>query len=104
MRTPVVLFSLVALAAAQQMPPIIDVHMHASSADGFGALGIKACPGDVAKTWPAADPRSSRTTPDDLEDCPNPIYALRTDAEVFEATKRLMRKYKYHRRGERPRG
>jgi len=41
----------------------------------------------------AADPRSNRITPDDLEDCPNPIYALQTDTEVFETTKRLMEKY-----------
>jgi uncharacterized protein len=93
MRILMLLFLPLVAAVCQAPPPVIDVHMHAGPAKGFGALGIKACPGDVAKTWPAVDPRSTRTTPDDLEDCPNPIYSLKTDSEVFETTKRLMQKF-----------
>jgi uncharacterized protein len=86
------LFSAI-VAGGQEPPPIIDVHMHALPVTAFGAIGIKACPGDVAKTWPAADPRSTRINPDDLEDCPNPNYAVKTDEEVLSDTRRMMEKY-----------
>lgn len=86
--------SLAAAASAFcQAPPIIDVHLHAQPVTAFGPIGIKACPGNVAKTWPPADPRSSSVSPDSLEECPNPIYAAKTDGEVFEATRRLLEKF-----------
>jgi hypothetical protein len=39
------------------------------------------------------NPGRRDTTRDSLEDCPNPIYAARTDEEVLETTRRLMEKY-----------
>ena len=88
---------LLLLTSAAQLsaapPPIIDMHMHAAPVESFGMVGIKACPGDVSKTWPAVDPRDSTVTPDDLEDCPNPDYALESDDEVYEVTKQLMEKH-----------
>ncbi len=88
MKILVLLIFSVIVAAGQEPPPIIDVHMHALPVTAFGAVGIKACPGDVAKTWPAVDPRSTRITPGDLESCPNPSYAVKTDAATF-AQRRL---------------
>lgn len=79
-------------ARKAQRPPIIDMHMHAERAAEFGTVGLKACPGDVRKTFPAADPREVVPS-DQLEDCPNPIYAPKTDAGVFEATRALIEKY-----------
>lgn len=82
-----------ACAFCQEPPPIIDVHLHALPVKHFGPLGIKACPGDVEKTWPGVDPHASGVTADDLEDCPNPTYALKSDEEVFQVTKEMMGKY-----------
>lgn len=65
---------------------IIDMHVHALSANHFGGVGLKVCPGNVQKTFPAADPRAKITT-DDLEDCPNPLYSAKTDEEVLRLTK-----------------
>jgi predicted TIM-barrel fold metal-dependent hydrolase len=80
------------LALAQQ-PPIFDVHLHADSPANWPLTKIKACPGDKAKTWPAFDPRSTTTKPDDIEDCPNPVYSLETEQAVIAETKRLILKY-----------
>jgi predicted TIM-barrel fold metal-dependent hydrolase len=89
-----VLWTMAACVVLGQVPPpILDVHMHAEPVDHFGPLGLKACPGDVSKNWPAANPGLLSVKTDDLEDCPNPIYAKKTDAEVFETTKRLIEKY-----------
>jgi hypothetical protein len=81
-----------ALAVGEQ-PPIFDVHLHADSPDHWPQGRIKACPGDRAKTWPAIDPRSAHVTPDDLEDCPNPVYSLESEQAVLAETRRLMEKY-----------
>lgn len=72
--------------------PIIDVHLHAHGANEFGKLGLRACPGDTRKKFPAIDPR---TTPmiDALEDCPNPIFAPKTDAEVLRQTQAQLTSY-----------
>ena len=93
MKTLALLLFSAIIAAGQEPPPVIDVHMHSLPVTAFGAVGIKACPGDVAKTWPAVDPRSTRTTPGDLEACPNPSYAVKTDDEVLSETRRMMEKY-----------
>lgn len=74
-------------------PPIIDVHMHAQPVTAFGRVGLRTCPGDLNKTWPAANPGSRAVTTDDLEHCSNPIYGKKTDAENLEAVKRVMEKY-----------
>jgi len=71
---------------------IIDMHMHALSANHFGGVGLKVCPGNVQETFPAADPRAKITT-DDLEDCPNPLYSPKTDEEVLRRTKLYIERY-----------
>ena len=93
MKIPALLLFSAIIAAGQEPPPIIDVHMHSLPVTAFGAVGIKACPGDVARTWPAVDPRSAGITTADLEDCPNPSYSVKTDEEVFSGIRRMMEKY-----------
>jgi len=101
MKIPALLLFSAIVAAGQKPPPIIDVHMHALPVTAFGTIGIKACPGDVAKTWPAGDPRAPKITPDDLEDCPNPNYAVKSDERCIHRDPADDREIQYHRNRQR---
>ncbi|MEM9838087.1 MAG: amidohydrolase family protein [Pseudomonadota bacterium] len=87
--------ALMALSAQDTPPPILDMHIHTSSADENGPPGLPVCPGifvrlpprEPAKPWGVqfmdvfAEPR-----------CDEPIYGAPTDEAVLEQTLEVVRR------------
>ena len=85
---------LVASAAAQQprkqLPPIIDMHLHALPANGWPGGPSKVCPG---AEFGAFDPKE-KWDPDRVWDaCPDPLYPVATDEELLRQTLATMDRY-----------
>jgi predicted TIM-barrel fold metal-dependent hydrolase len=91
-----IFFLSAAIACAQTSPPpIIDVHLHASAADGQGPppvsicappqLGYPAAPTGTA--WPQTFGELLKKPP-----CPNPISSPLTDKDLMDQTLALMRR------------
>ena len=82
---------LVAPAAAEQRPPIIDMHLHASRMDELPPC-TPACPGDQQVLIPTIDPK------DDFEfskfaTCDKPILAAASDSDLRDKTVAALRRY-----------
>jgi hypothetical protein len=82
----VVLF-LVGASAAAQLPPIIDMHLHADAADDNGPPPLAICPGEPFATH---DPREEWiqvfTLAAKKPACKNPIWGPLTDEGVMRET------------------
>lgn len=79
---------------APQRPPIIDMHMHATSVGEMGFSPPAICTGDV--TFLARDPRDSVSYKDfaRLEACPGPrLTAPATDEALLRSTLAVMDRY-----------
>jgi hypothetical protein len=79
-------------AAAQERPPIIDVHLHALAADHQGPPPLAMCTNlglfpawDPATPYPEAFLSAGKTPP-----CANPIWSPLTDEEVMTQTIEVM--------------
>ncbi len=84
----VAMMSLVALspARAQEPPPILDMHLHASAADGNGPPPLGLCV-PILPSVPPLDPGRETFRPvagDPL--CPDPIWSPMTDEALMEET------------------
>jgi predicted TIM-barrel fold metal-dependent hydrolase len=83
-----------AINAAQTVPPpIIDMHMHAMSADDQGPPPLGLCPGE---TFPPPEPgrpwADTFTAWTKKPPCSNPVWSPPTDREVMERSLAVMRR------------
>lgn len=88
-----IISSPIAPARAGPRPPVIDMHLHASTIRLDRP--VAACPGDQPITYHARDPRDG--TRNFAPDCPRPIWSAPTTAELRERTIAEMRKHNVRR-------
>lgn len=78
---------------AQSTQPIIDMHMHAMSADDQGPPPLGLCPGE---TFPPPEPgrpwADTFTAWTKKPPCSNPVWSPPTDREVMERSLAVMRR------------
>jgi hypothetical protein len=82
-----ILVTVAASAAAQEIPPIIDMHLHALPADANGPPPTAICPGEP---FPARDPRQDWvqmfTLASKRPPCKNAIWGTLTDDALMRET------------------
>jgi predicted TIM-barrel fold metal-dependent hydrolase len=84
----------VTLASAQERLPILDVHLHALSADYQGPPPVAMCtPIEPMPAWDPSSPYGS-TFMSLLKDprCPDPVWSPLTDEELMNETLEVMEK------------
>jgi hypothetical protein len=90
-RLTVVLLLAAASSAAQSLPPIIDMHLHAYAADANGPAPMAICPGepfaprDAHDNWEQAFTLASKRPL-----CKNPIWSALTDDGVMKESLAIM--------------
>lgn len=77
---------------APPRPPIIDMHLHASTLSEFGTPPPRVCAGDQEIVFPGLDPRKTLTL-EDAQSCPAPLAAPGTDEEVLQETLTMLERY-----------
>lgn len=86
-----VLALLSAPEAAQERLPIIDMHLHANSPDGFGGPQT-VCTNRDAVEFPPVDPREEATV-QKTATCARPLMSVRDGEENARRTGEMMRRY-----------
>ena len=77
---------------AQKRLPILDMHMHARTADYYGPPPIPMCaPVEVMPLWNQTEPWAEALGKSQA--CKNPVWSPKTDAEVMEQTIAVMKKH-----------
>jgi uncharacterized protein len=79
-----------ARSASAAPAPIIDMHLHAFTADWFGPDPPSVC---IDARYPAADPQSGYRNPAALESCDHPLEPARSDEELRTRTLALLEKH-----------
>lgn len=89
------LFACGATAAAQERPPVIDMHLHALPADSQGPPPLAMCtPIDPMPAWDPASPYAETFFGVMKEPtCDDPVWSPLTDEEVMSRTLDNMRGY-----------
>ncbi len=92
-RTLWITFALLAAssAAAQERLPIIDMHLHASSPDGFGGPQT-VCTNRDEVDFPPVDPRDEATV-QKTSTCAHPLMSARDGDENARRTGEMMKRY-----------
>jgi len=89
------LLVLLAAAASAEPPlPVIDMHLHASPADGQGPPPVAICtPIDPFPAWDPAEPyREAFLAMLKNPPCEDPVWSPRTDEELMEQTIEVMKR------------
>lgn len=91
MRTPYLLVLCIVLATpvvAQQRPPILDMHLHASAADQQGPPPLGMCtPFDEFAAWDPSGPYAAAFIAKFKDpSCPDPVWSPETDEELKSQT------------------
>lgn len=87
------IFFLTAMPAqSQKRLPILDMHMHARTADHYGPPPLPMCaPVDRMPLWDQS--KSFLETLEKFSGCKNPVWSPKTDEEVLRQTIAVMEKY-----------
>lgn len=89
------LLALTIPSAAAQLPPIIDMHMHANPADAQGPPPVVVCA--PYENMPSRDPRVSdaRYATDTFKavHCRHPVWSGRTDDDVREQSLAMLKRF-----------
>lgn len=79
-------------AVAQDLPPIIDVHLHAIHANSFGSPTPPVCTGDKDLVFPPIDPKNGYSLLG-TEMCSAPIEAPQSNEQLQRDTFERLNKY-----------
>ena len=77
---------------AQEVPPIIDMHLHAHTLSMYGTPPPAVCTNDQEITFPGLDPREPVTFAA-LRRCRAPLRAPNTDTELLRGMLEMLERY-----------
>jgi predicted TIM-barrel fold metal-dependent hydrolase len=90
--TSVVLFLVSGLLRAQQVSPIIDMHLHAHTLSMYGTPPPSVCTNDQEIVFPGLDPREAVTFAR-VHSCGAPLKAPTTDQELRRVMLEMLERY-----------
>lgn len=94
MAAALLIFAALVQSPEQLRPPIIDMHLHASSPDGFGGPGT-VCTNRDAVEFPPIDPREEATV-QKTATCANPVMSARDEADNARRTAEMIKRFNIH--------